>query len=91
MALTFNSRTLSERNEQLERKETRKAIRQVQHYTESLSPKDQDLEDAASILSEDPSLHLAFDSELLDSPVYRKVYEKVAYSSLSLRCLDYSG
>ena len=52
-------------------------IRQVQDYTDSLSPEEQDLEDAVSILSEDPSLHLAFDLELLDSPVYRKVYEKV--------------
>ena len=77
MTLTFTSRTLSERNERLERKETRKAIKQVQDYRASLSPEEQDLEDAASILSDDPSIHLAFDVELLDSPVYRKVYEKV--------------
>ena len=73
------SRTSTEQRAQLENQQTRSVFQQVQESTESLRlVEDQDLQDAVSILSEDPSVHLSVDAILLNTPLYRKVYKKVS-------------
>jgi ankyrin repeat protein len=49
-------------------------FRQVEENTLSLDIEDSDLADAASILSEEPSVNFDVDDILLNSPLYRRVY-----------------
>ena len=72
--LTLRSQTLTERNEKLQRRDTRKVFRAVRQSTASLNYEDQDIEDAASILSEDPSVSFDVDPIILMSKVYRKYH-----------------
>ena len=51
-------------------------FQQVLDSTASLRLEEKDLQDAASILSEDPSVNLAVDAILLSTPLYQKVYKK---------------
>ena len=69
-----HSRTLTERTEKLQRRDTRRVFRQVEESTFSLELEDQDLADAVSILSDEPSVNFEVDQILLNSPLYRKVY-----------------
>ncbi|MCJ1400228.1 hypothetical protein MMC11_003432 [Xylographa trunciseda] len=72
----FQCTTLTEQKERLSQHETRSVLQQVQNSAVSLQSEDQDIHDAASILSEDPSVHLAVDDILLNHPLYKKVYKK---------------
>ena len=65
---------MTEQTERLERRDTRKVFRAVRKSTASLSYEDKDIEDAASILSEDPSVTLAVDPIILRSKVYQKYH-----------------
>ena len=51
-------------------------FQQVLDSTASLRLEEKDLQDAASILSEDPSVNLDVDAILLSTPLYQKVYKK---------------
>lgn len=73
----MRSKTATEQKAKLENQQTRTIIRQVQDSTASLRLEDQDLQDAASILSEEPSVNFSVDAILLNTPLYRKVYKKV--------------
>ncbi|MCJ1393407.1 Ankyrin-2 [Xylographa bjoerkii] len=74
----FQCRTLTEQKEKLSQQESRSIFQQVQNSVMSLQPDDQDIHDAASILSEDPSVHLAVDAILMSHPLYKKVYKNHA-------------
>ena len=67
----------------LDDQQTRSVLQQVLDSTASLRLEEKDLQDAASILSEDPSVNLDVDAILLSTPLYQKVYTKrhTTYSS----------
>lgn len=70
----FQCRTATEQKQQLANQETREIIEQVRAETMTLGLGESDLDDAISILSQDPSVHLDVDSILMKSPAYRRVY-----------------
>ena len=75
------SRTITEQNETLHRRDTRRIFRAVRESTASLNYEDEDIEEAASILSEDPSVSLDVDPIILRSKIYRK-YHPVRYQRM---------
>ncbi|MCJ1477108.1 Ankyrin-2 [Lambiella insularis] len=71
----FQCRSISEQNEKLDQQETRSVFQQVQDSTASLQLEERDLQDAASILSENPSVNLDVDVILMNHPLYQRVYK----------------
>ena len=76
----FQCRTATEQKQQLAKAESRSIIEQIRAETMSLSVGDTEMDDAMSILSHDPSVHLDVDSILMKSPAYVRVYGEVRVS-----------
>ena len=74
MYLLGPSRTATEQSETLQRRESRKVFHAVRQSAISLNYEEKDIEDAASILSEDPSVILDVDPIILRSKVYQKYH-----------------
>ncbi|KAL8951800.1 MAG: hypothetical protein Q9222_002249 [Ikaeria aurantiellina] len=72
--LTHPSRTITEQMQRLEHAEARSVFDQVRADTASLTIGNKDLEDAASVLSFQPSIDLAVDEILLQHPAYKAAY-----------------
>ena len=70
----FQCRTETEMRQKIGNQESRIIIEQVRAETASLALDTKDFQDAASVLSLDPSVTLDVDSELLKSPAYKRVY-----------------
>ena len=70
----FQCRTATEKRQKLATEESRTIIEQVRAETASLALENVDFQDAASVLSLDPSVALDIDSILLKSPAYKRVY-----------------
>lgn len=70
----YQCRTLTEQNEQLQRKDTRRLVRAVKESTASLAYEDKDIEDAASILSEASSTNFSFDKVIMQHQSYSRSY-----------------
>lgn len=89
MANRCDSTTMEEQKAKLDRMDVRHVFKQVQENTASLQLEEQDLHDAESILSEDSSKNSAFDSVLLNHPIYRKVYPKVSTTRTLVHIRDH--
>ena len=70
----FQCRTETEKRQKLGNEESRTIIEQVRAETASLAFDNGDFQDAASVLSLDPSVTLDIDSILMKSPAYKRVY-----------------
>lgn len=70
----FQCRTATEKRQKLATEESRTIIEQVRAETASLALDNMEFQDAASILSLDPSVTLDIDSILMKSPAYKRVY-----------------
>lgn len=70
----FQCRTATEKKQKLDDRESRTIIEQVRVETASLALDNIEFQDAASVLSLDPSVTLDIDSILLNSPAYKRVY-----------------
>lgn len=70
----FQCRTATEKRQKLATEESRTIIEQVRAETASLALDNMDFQDAASVLSLDPSVTLDIDSILMKSPAYKRVY-----------------
>ena len=73
----FQCRTETEKRQKIGNQESRIIIEQIRAETVSLALDSKDLQDAASVLSLDPSVTLDIDSILLKSPAYKRVYGDV--------------
>ena len=73
----FQCRTATEKRQKLATEESRTIIEQVRVETASLALESKDFQDAASMLSLDPSVTLDIDSILMKSPAYKRVYGDV--------------
>ncbi|KAL6720355.1 hypothetical protein ACLMJK_002276 [Lecanora helva] len=73
----FQCRTATEQKQELSKQASRTIIEQVRAETMSLSVGDSEMDDAISILSQDPSVHFDVDSILMGTPAYERVYGKV--------------
>ena len=73
----FQCRTATEQKQALAKRESRSIIEQVRAETMTLGVGETDLDDAISILSHDPSVHLDVESIIMKSPAYRRVYGEV--------------
>ena len=73
----FQCRTMTEQNEKLQRRQTVKLFRAVRKSTAILSYEDKDIEDAASILSEAPSVNFEMDPILMRHQNYQRSYPKL--------------
>jgi len=71
------SRTVTEQRQKLALEESRTIIENVRAETASLRYENGNFQDAASILSMDPSVNFDVDSILLRSPAYMRVYGNV--------------
>ncbi|KAL8723779.1 MAG: hypothetical protein Q9181_007209 [Wetmoreana brouardii] len=71
---SFQCRTVAEQMQRLERAEARSVFEQVRADTASLTIGNRDLEDAASVLSYDPSVNFEVDDILLKHPAYIAAY-----------------
>ena len=76
----YQCKTATEQRQRLERAESRKIIENVRADTQTLRTGHQDLSDAASVLSLDPSINFDFDAILLKHPAYVNVYGDVSHS-----------
>jgi ankyrin repeat protein len=70
----LNSRTLTEQTERLQRSQTKKVFSAVRKSTATLSYEDKDIEDAASILTETPSVSFEMDKILMQHRRYQETY-----------------
>ena len=70
----FQCRTEAEKRQKLGKQESRSIIEQLRAETVSLALDNTDSQDAASVLSLDPSVNLDVDSILMKSPAYKRVY-----------------
>ena len=70
----FQCRTATEKRQKLAKEESRTIIEQVRAETASLALDNMSFQDAASVLSLDPSVTLDIDSILMKSPAYKRVY-----------------
>ncbi len=77
----FQCRTATEQKQQLANQESREIIEQVRAETMTLGFGETEMDDAISILSHDPSVHLDVDSILMRSPAYLRVYGAEVRSS----------
>ena len=73
----FQCRTATEKKQKLADEESRTIIEQMRVETASLALDTRGFQDAASVLSLDPSVKLDVDSELMKSPAYKRVYGDV--------------
>lgn len=69
--------------QRLERAEARSVFEQVRADTASLTIGNKDLEDAASVLSFDPSVNFEMDEILLKHPAYIAAYGNVSRANLA--------
>lgn len=69
--------------QRLERAEARSVFEQVRADTASLTIGNKDLEDAASVLSFDPSVNFEMDEILLKHPAYIAAYGNVSRPNLA--------
>ncbi|KAL8686868.1 MAG: hypothetical protein Q9218_006806 [Villophora microphyllina] len=74
---SFQCRTVAEQMQRLEQREARSVFEQVRADTASLTIANQDLEDAASVLSFDPSVNFEMDDILMRHPAYQAAYGHV--------------
>ena len=70
----FQCRTETEKRQKLGNAETRTIMEQVRAERASLAMEWTEFQDAASVLSLNPSVTLDIDSILMESPAYRRVY-----------------
>lgn len=70
----FQCRTETEKKQKPGNQESRSIIEQLRAETVSLALDDTDSQDAASVLSLDPSVNLDVDSILMKSPAYKRVH-----------------
>ena len=78
----YQCKTASEKKQRLARVESRRIIENVRAETETLRTGNKDFQDAASVLSLDPSVHFDFDSVLMKTPAYKNAYGQVICPSL---------
>ena len=78
----YQCKTASEKKQKLARAESRRIIENVRAETQTLRTGNKDFQDAASVLSLDPSIHFDFDSVLMKTPAYINVYGEVSGRSL---------
>lgn len=71
---SFQCRTVTEQIQRLQRAEAQSVFEQVRADTASLTVGNRDLEDAASVLSFDPSVNFEMDEILLKHPAYIAAY-----------------
>ncbi|KAL8998756.1 MAG: hypothetical protein Q9188_006033 [Gyalolechia gomerana] len=71
---SFQCRTVTEQIQRLQRAEAQSVFEQVRADTASLTVGNKDLEDAASVLSFDPSVNFEMDEILLKHPAYIAAY-----------------
>ncbi|KAL8937028.1 MAG: hypothetical protein Q9216_004634 [Gyalolechia sp. 2 TL-2023] len=71
---SFQCRTVTEQIQRLQRAEAQSVFEQVRADTASLTVANKDLEDAASVLSFDPSVNFEMDEILLKHPAYIAAY-----------------
>ncbi|KAI4138788.1 MAG: hypothetical protein LQ341_004510 [Variospora aurantia] len=79
---SFQCRTVTEQMQRLERAEARSLFEKNRADTASLTVGNKDLEDAASVLSFEPSVNFDMDEELLKHPRYIAAYGNVSRSIL---------
>ncbi|KAL2043911.1 hypothetical protein N7G274_003431 [Stereocaulon virgatum] len=70
----YQCKTATEQRQKLERAESRRIIENVRSETQTLRTANKDFQDAASVLSLDPSVRFDFDSVLMTTPTYMNVY-----------------
>lgn len=70
----FQCQNEAEKRQKLGNEESRSIIEQIRAETVSLALDNTDFQDAASVLSLDPSVNLDVDSILMKSPAYKRVY-----------------
>ena len=74
----YQCKTATEQRQKLERAESRRIIENVRSETQTLRTANKDFQDAASVLSLDPSVRFDFDSVLMTTPAYMNVYGQVS-------------
>lgn len=74
----YQCKTATERTQKLARAESRRIIENVRARTQTLRSDNKDFQDAASVLSLDPSVHFDFDSILMKTPAYIHAYGEVS-------------
>ena len=74
----FQCSSAAEQRQRLARAESRRIIEDVCTETASLGVESQDIEDRASIYSDNPSVTFDVDPIIMKSSVYQKVYKKVS-------------
>ena len=80
----YQCKTATEQRQKLERAESRRIIENVRAETQTLRTANRDFQDAASVLSLDPSVHFDFDSVLMTTPAYINVYGEVSRLQIDL-------
>lgn len=70
----FQCRTATEQKQELARLESRAVIEKVRAETMTLGIGESEMDDAISILSQDPSITFDVESILMKSPAYKRVY-----------------
>lgn len=74
----YQCKTATEKKQKLARAESRRIIENVRAKTQTLRSDNKDFQDAASVLSLDPSIHFDFDSILMKTPAYIHAYGEVS-------------
>ena len=74
----YQCKTATEKTQKLARAESRRIIENVRVKTQTLRSDNKDFQDAASVLSLDPSVHFDFDSILMKTPAYKQAYGEVS-------------
>ena len=73
----FQCSSATEQRQKLEREDSRRIIEDVRAESATLGMESQNIEDTASILSENPSVTFDVDSIIMKSTAYRRVYGSV--------------
>ena len=74
----YQCKTATEKTQKLARAESRRILENVRAKTQTLRSDNKDFQDAASVLSLDPSIHFDFDSILMKTPAYINAYGEVS-------------
>ena len=80
----FQCQTATEQKQQLAKAESRSIIEQLRAETMTLGVGETEMDDARSILSQDPSVHLDVDSIIMKSPAYKRVYGEVSLLDIAI-------
>ena len=75
----YQCKTATEQRAELQKRESRLIIENVCAETQTLRTRNEDVSDAASVLSFNPSVRFDFDAILLDHPAYINAYGDVSH------------